>query len=194
LGGVDLMELQHGSSEAILEIRRDVERLQGIAERFSKIGSLPDLQPEPLSAVVKSTLDYLRPRIRHSILFEFQNHLSSEEDLLPLNKPLFSWALENIIRNGVDAIQGPGKITLVLSSQGKRLVLDITDTGKGIPRRMRKKIFQAGFTTKKRGWGLGLSLARRIVREYHKGRIFVKWSEPEKGTTFRLFFSLPPVS
>jgi len=194
LGWVELMELQHGSSEAILEIRRDVERLQGIAERFSKIGSLPDLQPEPLSAVVKSTLDYLRPRIRHSILFEFQNHLSSEEDLLPLNKPLFSWALENIIRNGVDAIQGPGKITLVLSSQGKRLVLDITDTGKGIPRRMRKKIFQAGFTTKKRGWGLGLSLARRIVREYHKGRIFVKWSEPEKGTTFRLFFSLPPVS
>jgi two-component system, sporulation sensor kinase D len=187
MGWVEVLKMQGVNAEALTEINRDVDRLQNVAERFSKIGSLPDLQPGLLSSIASQTLDYLRPRIRPAIAFEFEN-LLDEEPEINLNTPLMIWALENLIRNGVDATQGPGLIRLELGRNGNKLYLDVSDTGKGINRKYWKQVFKPGYTTKKRGWGLGLSLTRRIVETYHKGRIFVKWSEPDKGTTFRLQF------
>jgi len=190
MGWVEVLRMQGVDSDALTEINRDVDRLQNVAERFSKIGSLPDLHPGQLSLIAAQTLDYLRPRIRPAIVFEFEN-LLEEEPVLQLNTPLMIWAIENLVRNSVDAMQGPGKIRLELGRNGNKLYLDVSDSGKGILRKHWKQIFKPGYTTKRRGWGLGLSLTRRIVETYHKGRIFVKWSEQEKGTVIRLHFSWP---
>ncbi|HLG04350.1 MAG TPA: HAMP domain-containing sensor histidine kinase, partial [Bacteroidia bacterium] len=164
-------------------ISEDVKRLEMITERFSKIGSQPKLVAENLTDALTTSIDYIRSRSPKSV--EFSTRVSGDV-IVPLNVPLFAWVIENICRNAVDAMDGIGKITIEVSDLQQFVYVDITDTGKGIPRSKHKTIFEPGFTTKQRGWGLGLSLTKRIIEQYHKGKIFVKRSEPGKGTTFRI--------
>lgn len=166
------------------EIDKDVKRLSVIAERFSKIGSIPELQLEYLNETVGSSLDYMKSRI--SKLVEIEMHLSPDEQGVMLSRRLFEWVMENITKNAVDAMDGRGHLTITTGRQGQTLWIEIADTGKGIPRKNFKTVFNPGYTTKKRGWGLGLTLVKRIIEEYHGGKIFVKESEPGKGTTFRI--------
>ncbi|MBP6389971.1 MAG: ATP-binding protein, partial [Flavobacteriales bacterium] len=153
--------------------------------RFSKIGSAPELTPEKLYHTLRATVLYLRPRLPNKALIEVRQPLDTEL-LVPLNRPLFSWVLENLIRNAIDAMEGTGSITISIEQEPGAVHVDVADTGKGIPVAQQRTVFQPGFTTKKRGWGLGLSLSKRIIEQYHGGRIFVKRSAPGKGTTFRI--------
>jgi signal transduction histidine kinase len=182
------MELLHESGTdpaAVTEMRKDVGRLEMITERFSKIGSTPDLVPENIDQTLRDTVQYLRPRLPDRVKIEVVP-LADPELTVPLNRALFSWVLENLIRNAVDAMEGEGSITITTGKDGNEVHVDVTDTGKGIPSSQVKTVFQPGFTTKKRGWGLGLSLTKRIMETYHKGKIFVKRSAIGKGTTFRI--------
>ncbi len=182
------MELLHengADAAAVGEMRKDVARLETITERFSKIGSAPELLPENLDRTLRETVQYLRPRMPSRV----QMHVEPPADpamAVPLNRPLFSWVLENLIRNAVDAMEGEGRITITTEKDGNKVHVDVADTGKGIPASKLKTVFRPGYTTKKRGWGLGLSLTKRIVESYHKGKIFVKRSAVGKGTTFRI--------
>ncbi|MCB0757099.1 MAG: HAMP domain-containing histidine kinase [Flavobacteriales bacterium] len=182
------MELLHESGTdpaAVTEMRKDVGRLEMITERFSKIGSTPDLVPENIDQTLRDTVQYLRPRLPDRVKIEVVP-LADPELTVPLNRALFSWVLENLIRNAVDAMEGEGSITITTGKDGNEVHVDVTDTGKGIPSSQVKTVFQPGFTTKKRGWGLGLSLTKRIMETYHKGKIFVKRSAIGRGTTFRI--------
>lgn len=182
------MELLHeGGADpaAVTEMRKDVGRLEMITERFSKIGSTPDLVPENIDQTLRDTVQYLRPRLPARVKFEVVPP-ADPELTVPLNRALFSWVLENLIRNAVDAMEGEGSITITTEKDGNEVHVDVTDTGKGIPSAQMKTVFQPGFTTKKRGWGLGLSLTKRIMETYHKGKIFVKRSAIGRGTTFRI--------
>jgi len=170
--------------EAAEEIEKDVARLEMITERFSKIGSSPTLEQVNLSEIIKKTVDYLRPRMPRKV--ELVLDLPDSDVITAANASLFSWVLENLIKNAVDAMDGKGKISLKLFMENGHIVLDVADTGKGIPKSEHGDIFNPGYTTKKRGWGLGLSLAKRIIKDYHGGKIFVKHSSPGKGTTFRI--------
>ncbi|HMN05578.1 MAG TPA: HAMP domain-containing sensor histidine kinase [Flavobacteriales bacterium] len=172
------------AATAVPEMRKDVQRLEVITERFSKIGSAPELVPEKINEVVQDTVQYLRPRLPGRVQIDVQpfgNGLT-----VPLNRALFSWVLENLIRNAVDAMEGEGHITIATEQAGDDVHVDVSDTGKGISATKLKTVFRPGYTTKKRGWGLGLSLTKRIIESYHKGRIFVKHSAVGKGTTFRI--------
>lgn len=166
------------------EMGKDVERLQRIAERFSKIGSLPELRPESLDAVLDNVTQYISRRASNRV------HLScvlpQQPIIVPMCSSLFEWVVENLCKNAIDAMEGEGSIVLTAFSEDNHAVVEVSDTGKGIPRNMFRTVFTPGFTTKKRGWGLGLSLAKRIVEEYHHGRIYVKSSEVGHGTTFRI--------
>lgn len=171
--------------KSLKEMGKDVERLETITERFSKIGSQPKLESENLSQTVNKSVNYLRSRLsaKVNITVETEN----EHDVYAkFNPSLFSWVLENLIKNAVDAMEGKGNIQVKMSDQTQYLYLDITDDGKGIPKNKHKTVFEPGFTSKKRGWGLGLSLAKRIIENYHSGKIFVKSSAEGKGTTFRI--------
>lgn len=182
------MELLHDNGtdpSTVIEMRKDVERLEVITERFSKIGSTPDLVPEHIDQALRSTVQYLRPRLPSRVKIEVLPPIDPDLSV-PLNRALFSWVLENLIRNAVDAMEGQGSIIIATEHEGNMVHVDVTDTGKGIPASQMKTVFQPGFTTKKRGWGLGLSLTKRIIETYHKGRIFVKRSAVGKGTTFRI--------
>lgn len=170
--------------EMIPEMEKDVNRLQIVAERFSKIGSIPELQTTSVKEVVGSTLAYMQKRCPKKI--NISAHYDSEDIFININKPLFAWVLENLCKNAVDAMEEEGTITTHVFTEGGKVVIDIEDTGKGIPKSKFKTIFNPGYTTKKRGWGLGLSLVKRIVEEYHHGKIFVKKSEIGKGTTIRI--------
>ena len=173
------------NKEIIQEMDKDVVKLRMVTERFSSIGSKPMIQPENLYQVIEETINYLRPRISTKVELSI-NADSKDLDAL-MNKPLFEWVIENICKNAVDAMRGKGKITIsVLQDSDKFVIVDITDTGKGIEKRNFKKVFNPGFSTRQRGWGLGLTLAKRIVEGYHGGKIFVKSSELGKGTTFRI--------
>jgi signal transduction histidine kinase len=166
-------------------MRKDVDRLEVITERFSKIGSAPDLAPEKLYHILRATVLYLRPRLPGRVHIDVQQ--PDDPDLqIPLNRALFSWVLENLIRNAIDAMEGAGSITVAIVPDGQQVHVDVTDSGKGIPPSQHRTVFQPGFTTKKRGWGLGLSLSKRIIEQYHGGKIMVKRSAPGKGTTFRI--------
>jgi nitrogen-specific signal transduction histidine kinase len=171
------------------EIQKDIERLDTIARRFSKVGSSPDLISEPVIEVLKNAISYMQYRTPGSVNFEFSSTIDNTTNVF-INRSLFEWVVENLIRNSVDAMQGKGDLTFEVGNIGKKMYIDITDTGKGIPKRIHKTIFSPGFTTKKRGWGLGLSLSKRIIENYHKGKIFVKTSEINKGTTFRILLNL----
>ncbi|MDY0254091.1 MAG: HAMP domain-containing sensor histidine kinase [Tenuifilaceae bacterium] len=169
----------------VSNFEKDVSRLEKVVDRFSKIGSSPSLRTTNLVAAIGNTVEYLRNRISSKInlMVKFD---STDSIPLPLNETLFEWVLENIIRNSVDAIQSCGEVTISVIDNTQVVFIDITDTGKGIPRSHFKTIFQPGYTTKSRGWGLGLTLSKRIIEEYHNGKLFVNNSEVDKGTTFRI--------
>ena len=180
---VEIMKEKKMDRELTDEIDKDTKRLELITSRFSNIGSKPILKETNLSVVVHNALEYLKSRVSDKVQF-FVN--IPDEIILPLNYALFEWVIENICKNAIDAIEGEGAITITAKEVKDKINIDITDTGKGIPGRLQKTIFQPGFTTKSRGWGLGLSLTKRIVEIYHGGKIFVLFSEPDKGTTMRI--------
>lgn len=182
------LETQTQDLELVEEMEHDVRRLESIAERFSKIGSQPELQGVSLKEVLDRSAGYLKKRMtqRGSIQLEVDNTLPPESQFM-VNPQLFDWVIENLLKNALDAIQSQeGHIRLHAGEKGRHYFIDVEDTGKGIAKSHFKKVFEPGFTTKKRGWGLGLSLSKRIIENYHRGRIFVKQSELGKGTTFRI--------
>lgn len=172
-------------SETAVEIEKDVKRLETITERFSKIGSIPKLDTVDVVKVLNDAVNYMKLRTSKNVSFIIDSG-NEKEVFGQLNVPLFEWVIENLIRNAVDAMYGNGSIIISLSDQIQFVYIDITDTGKGIPKSKYKTVFEPGFTTKKRGWGLGLSLTKRIIENYHSGKIFVKNSETDKGTSFRI--------
>lgn len=182
---VELLKMQHVDETLIQEFEKDTQRLQKITERFSKIGSVPELLLTDVGETIRSTIEYLKTRSSEKVKYvlDFDQEQRFE---VPLNASLFSWVIENLCKNAIDAMNNNGTIHLSIIDRGDHLNIDVTDTGKGIPKAYFKTVFQPGFTTKKRGWGLGLSLAKRIVENYHKGKIFLKQSEINKGTTFRI--------
>ena len=170
--------------EVTREIDKDVKRLSVIADRFSKIGSVPELQLEYLNDLVSTSLDYMRSRISGKV--DLRMHLSEDDHGVMLSRPLFEWVMENLTKNAVDAMDGAGSIDITTGADKDKVWIDIRDTGKGIARKNFKNVFNPGFTTKKRGWGLGLTLVKRIIEDYHGGKIYVKDSELGRGTTFRI--------
>ena len=184
LGWVELMKLGNTSVDMVTEIEKDITRLNIIAERFSKIGSVPKMANLEIGETIKNTVEYFKSRSSKSIHF---NYIQPEIEVLgKVNEQLFTWVLENLIKNAIDAMAGKGALAIDLKKENKTIKITVTDSGKGIPRNLFKKIFSPGFTTKKRGWGLGLSLSKRIIEEYHSGKIFVKKSELSKGTVFEI--------
>jgi signal transduction histidine kinase len=185
IGWLEYMKLKGTDNEMVQEIERDVKRFETITERFSKIGSVPKLEKENVVSVLEEAVNYVKMRTSDKVAFRILN----EQEMpiyVPLNIPLFSWVIENLCRNAVDAMSGIGSIDVTVSDQSQYVYIDIKDSGKGIPKSKFKTVFEPGFTTKQRGWGLGLSLTRRIIENYHDGKIFVKESELDKGTTFRI--------
>ncbi len=181
---VEILKENHPDDELIPELDKDVKRLERIAERFSKIGSLPEPKEGSMNEVLNHVIDYMSRRTSNKV--EMVCHVPEQDVIVRMNTSLFEWVIENLCKNAVDAMEGNGRIDLSLSEEGSKVILEVKDTGKGIRKKDIKNVFTPGFTTKQRGWGLGLSLAKRIVEEYHKGRIFVKSSELGKGTTFRV--------
>ena len=182
---VEILKEQYPNDDLIPEMNKDVERLQLIADRFSKIGSLPEMQPSSLNDVLLHVVDYMDHRTSKRI--RITTKMPDHTVMALMNPNLFEWVVENLCKNAVDAMGGTaGSITLSVDDTGQKVIIDVADTGKGIKKKDLGNVFRPGFTTKKRGWGLGLSLAKRIVEEYHKGKIYVKSSEVGKGTTFRI--------
>jgi two-component system, sporulation sensor kinase D len=184
LGWIAILKMEKVDDKYVEEIQKDVNRLNTIANRFSKIGSAPELKKENIVAVTKQTFDYLESRSSKQIAFSFVT--SDAEILTNLNTELFGWVIENLIKNAIDAMLGKGALQLRIENMSKKVKITISDTGKGMSKKRFKQIFKPGFTTKKRGWGLGLSLSKRIVTDYHSGKIFVQKSEIGKGTTFEI--------
>lgn len=181
---LELLKEHDVNEEAVTEMEKDLDRLKLVADRFSKVGSAPQLEEENIVARLSNMVDYMQKRAPHKVKIT----LHSKENEVPvyMSGPLFDWVIENLIRNALDAMEGKGTIDVTLTNMPQQVWIDIQDNGKGIPRHQVKKIFNPGFTTKKRGWGLGLSLSRRIIDKYHHGSLFVKHSEAGKGTTFRI--------
>lgn len=179
-----VLKEKYPSDELLPEMERDVARLQRVAERFSKIGSLPEPTSEDAVEVVERAVEYMKHRSPSQVSYTF--NAPRRPLLVRMNAPLIEWVVENLCKNAVDAMNGAGAINISLKQGKDYIYLEMSDTGKGIPKSKYKQVFEPGYTTKKRGWGLGLSLAKRIVEEYHKGRVFVKKSVVGKGTTFRV--------
>ncbi|WP_439128001.1 sensor histidine kinase [Polaribacter sp.] len=184
LGWIAILKMENVDDKYVEEIEKDVSRLNTIANRFSKIGSTPELKKENIVTITKTAFDYLESRSSKQISFKF----SASEAIINtnLNTELFGWVIENLIKNAIDAMSGKGSLQVNLESRQKKVKITVSDTGKGMSKKLFKQIFKPGFTTKKRGWGLGLSLSKRIVEDYHKGKIFVQKSEIGKGTTFEI--------
>jgi len=183
---MELLKMGEGNAhQAAEEIEKDINRLEVITERFSKIGSTPKLEQNDVVRIIYDSVEYLRPRSPKKVKYNLEIN-ENLEIFIPVNKALFSWVIENLCKNAIDAMVGEGTITIMARNESKNLIIDITDTGKGISLTEQKAIFNPGYTSKKRGWGLGLSLSKRIIRDYHKGKIFVKSSTPGKGSTFRI--------
>jgi signal transduction histidine kinase len=172
-----------GNESVLTELESDVNRLSLVAERFSKIGSVPQLTSQSVGETLERNLDYMRKRASTKV--EMKMNVPADLNF-KINNQLFDWVLENLLKNALDAMNGEGKILVEVTSEGKNVLIDVSDTGKGIPKNKFETIFEPGFSTKRRGWGLGLSLTKRIVEQYHKGKIFVKSSELGRGTTFRI--------
>ena len=181
---VEILKENHPDDELIPEMDKDVKRLERIAERFSKIGSLPEPKEGSMNEVITHVVEYMRHRTSDKV--EIISHMPDHEVKVMMNASLFEWVIENLCKNAVDAMEGNGRIELTLMEEGGHVAIEVADTGKGIRKKDIRHVFTPGFTTKQRGWGLGLSLARRIVEEYHQGKIYVKESELGKGTTFRI--------
>ena len=182
LGWIEILRLENTDENTVQEIENDVNRLNTIADRFSKIGSIPVLKKHNIVKATRDSFNYLELRSSKQVGFKFET--SDSEIFSNINIQLFSWVIENLIKNAIDAMGGKGKINLSITEDDKNVLITITDSGKGISRNLQQKIFSPGFTTKKRGWGLGLSLAKRIIEDYHNGKISVLKSELKKGTTF----------
>lgn len=188
LAWIHLLRDDNAREEIVNSLSMDVDRLQRIADRFSKIGTTPQLNDTDIKHTITESVNYMRPRISQKIaLVDVIEDVSYR---IPHNAVLLEWVLENLIRNAVDAISGEGVISIQLRVERNRAIIDCSDSGKGMSRKTRMRIFSPGFTTKTRGWGLGLSLARRIIRNYHHGRLFVQRSEINRGTTFRIVLPL----
>ena len=186
IGWIELLKAENVAESTTQEIEKDIERLQTITDRFSKIGSEPKLENQDIIAATQETVDYLQSRFSKQVVFSFQ---APELPVFVLfNATLHSWTIENLVKNAIDAMKGKGNLDLVMEQQGEWIQIKVSDTGIGIPKKQFKTIFEPGFTTKKRGWGLGLSLTKRIVEEYHKGRIKVVQSEIGKGSTIQLSY------
>jgi signal transduction histidine kinase len=184
-GWIEVLQDRHPEVSITKELALDVERLEKVTERFSRIGSKPSLSDEDIVPIILRTVDYLKSRTSSKVKFSFEFD-ADRSVVIPLNSALFEWVLENVLKNAIDSMEGNGELNLKLVESEKNAIIDITDTGKGIPKSAFNKIFNPGFTTKQRGWGLGLSLAKRIIVEYHRGRIFVRSSELEKGSCIRI--------
>ena len=185
LAWTELLKLRHEDDKLINDMEKDVRRLSIIAERFSKIGSKPDLKKTDLTEAMNNAVSYMKNRSSNKVNITL-HYPENELIAVPLNVPLFEWVIENLCKNAIDAMNGSGKIDISVKKNAKDVVIDVKDSGKGMDRNMYKAIFTPGFTTKERGWGLGLSLAKRIIEEYHRGKIFVKQSELGIGTIFRI--------
>ena len=181
---VEILKESYPDDTLIPELDKDVKRLERIAERFSKIGSLPEAPDCSMNEILGHVIDYMDRRTSSKV--EIVRNFPDNDVTVRMNASLFEWVVENLCKNAVDAMEGHGRIVLALFQEGGKVIVEVSDTGKGIKRKDIKNVFKPGFTTKKRGWGLGLSLAKRIVEEYHDGRIYVKSSEVGKGTTFRI--------
>jgi len=184
VGWTEILKTENVNPDYIIEIEKDIDRLQTITERFSKIGSAPTLKTMDIVEVTKSSYEYLK--LRSSKLINFEIIIPDREIQVNLNEQLFSWTIENLVKNAIDAMKGKGDLKLELTQLENQVFINISDTGKGIPKASFTKIFEPGYTTKKRGWGLGLSLAKRIVEDYHNGKIKVLTSELGKGTTIQI--------
>ncbi len=187
-GWIELLQQDHPEVGITKELARDVERLEKVTERFSRIGSRPSLVNENITNIVLRTIDYLKTRTSSKV--RFLTDYNKEDDLsVPVNAALFEWVIENVAKNAIDAMEGSGEISFRITGSEKYVVIDISDTGKGIPKSSFNKIFTAGFSTKQRGWGMGLSLARRIIEDYHNGKIFVRYSEIGHGSCIRIIMN-----
>jgi len=184
-GWVEILKTNPANDSIANEMSKDVERLKLVSDRFGKIGSTPHLQPENIILQVEKMVSYIKRRSSEKVSFIIHNHNISNLQV-SINAPLFDWVIENLLKNALDAMEGHGQISIDFKNEEHQVKIDITDTGKGISKKHLPNVFKPGFTTKKRGWGLGLSLSQRIIRQYHKGELFVKSSEIGKGTTFRI--------
>lgn len=184
-GWVEMLKESPVNEKIIQELGKDVDRLRLVSDRFGKIGSTPHLEEMELVGQINSMVDYMRKRATGKIGFAVNTH-GKEKVWAKISAPLFDWVIENLLKNALDAMEGKGSIIVDIQDQGKTVVIDVTDSGKGISNQNIPRVFKPGFTTKKRGWGLGLSLSKRIIGQYHQGQIFVKHSEVGKGTTFRI--------
>ena len=185
-----LLADEYPDDEYVPQMRRDIDRLQMIADRFQKIGSEPALQAQNVVPVIQSAVAYMRARISNRITID-DSCLEGVERIVLLNAPLLQWVIENLLKNAVDAISGQGAISFHIHENEHEVMLDVTDTGKGIDSKTQRRIFEPGFTSKDRGWGLGLPLAKRIVEQYHGGKLLLKSSQPGVGTTFRIVLKKP---
>ncbi|WP_315822469.1 HAMP domain-containing sensor histidine kinase [Paraflavitalea speifideaquila] len=184
-GWVEMLKDNPDNEKMVVEMEKDVNRLKLVSDRFGKIGSTPHLEEHNVVAQVETMIEYIRKRAPGKVLFSLD---TKGETHIPahISPPLFDWVIENLLKNALDAMEGKGNIAVQIRQPGGEVLIDVTDSGKGIARQNIHKVFKPGFTTKKRGWGLGLSLSRRIIEQYHKGQLFVKQSELNKGTTFRI--------
>ena len=183
-GWVEMLKEENVQSQIATEIEKDVKRLRLVSDRFGKIGSTPQLEPNNVVRQVEEMVEYIRKRATGKVHLEVKKNKA--DMIVAISPPLFDWVIENLLKNALDAMDGKGNITVDMHEEEKTIVIDVTDTGKGIASQNINRVFKPGFTTKKRGWGLGLSLSKRIIEQYHKGQLYVKHSEPGKGTTFRI--------
>jgi len=184
-GWLEMLKEDNSSDNIVKEMEKDVSRLKLVSDRFSKIGSTPKLESSNVIYQVQAMVEYMKKRAPGRVDFSVQTHDHNVLNAM-ISPPLFDWVIENLLKNALDAMEGKGKISADIQDHADEIVVDITDTGKGISSANIAKIFKPGFTTKKRGWGLGLSLSKRIIDQYHQGELFVKNSEIGKGTTFRI--------
>lgn len=182
----ELLTERYPSDELIPQMKKDIARLQTITDRFSKIGSEPEMVSTDIVPPIHDAIAYMRVRLSNKV--QIIEQLPNAECQVLLNVPLFEWVIENLLKNAVDAMDGKGQITVSLQQANREVIIDVTDTGKGMDKRTQRRIFQPGFTTKSRGWGLGLPLAKRIVEQYHRGKLFLESSKPGIGSTFRIVF------
>ncbi len=188
MGWIECLEMEIIPENAPIEMRKDIDRLKIITERFSKIGSEPVLEVVEFNSILKESIAYMQTRSGANVHFDL--NLLSKPVFVSLNVNLFNWVVENLIKNSIDAMEGRGDLAFRVVKKNDKLIVDFSDNGKGIPRNQMKNIFKPGFTTKRRGWGLGLSLAKRIIEDYHRGQIFVKESIPQVKTTFRIILNI----
>ena len=185
-GWVEMLKESNTDPRTVQEIQKDVDRLKLVSDRFGKIGSKPQLEEKDLIGQIRNMVEYIKKRAAGRVQFGLQLPAGQEQLFARISGPLFDWVIENLLKNALDAMDGQGNITVTIQESEKEILVDVADSGKGIAAKNLQKVFKPGFTTKKRGWGLGLSLSKRIIEQYHKGELFVRNSEPGKGTTFRI--------